>query len=359
MKHRQVRIKGAGVVNRDGHTVGIDIGATSVRAAVLTQGTLDGRASVTSAGAGTVALEPGVVVNGVVQEPSAVTAALKQLWHDGKFECRNVIVGIANPQVLVRDVTVPDLNPQQRAKALPFQAREVVAFPDRGGRARLLPARRPRPGDRLIHGLLVAAPREPVLAAVRAVERAGLHVARVDLSALGVAARDRQRATASRPSSIIGAHLTTDRHPRPRRAEAGPHHGTRWRADDRRAVRPARHDAGGRRGPQAGRGPAQTAHEFNRALADALRPLMAEIRTSIQYFRTMNDNAGVDRMSITGGRRTCAGLAELMTEQIGLPVREIDPLQHVRNRHASRSVTDPAAQHASAVAVGLAMGAAA
>ena len=65
----------------------------------------------------------------MVVDQAVVTAALKELWQAYKFECRNVILGITNQQLVVRDMTMPNLSPDQRAKALPFQAREIVALP--------------------------------------------------------------------------------------------------------------------------------------------------------------------------------------------------------------------------------------
>ena len=38
-------------------------------------------------------------------------------------------------------------------------------------------------------------------------------------------------------------------------------------------------------------------------------------------------------MSLTGGGSVLRGIAGALTEQIGLPTRVVDPLQHVRNRH--------------------------
>ena len=359
MKHRLVRLKGAGVVNRDGHTIGIDLGATAVRASVLAQGTMDGRPSVTTHGVGIVPLEPGVVVNGVVHEPAAVAAALKQLWQANKFECRNVILGIANTQVVVRGVTIPDLNPQQRAKALPYQARDVVAFPIEEAILDFCQLGTPDPETSMVHGLLIAVPQEPVRTAVAAVERAGLHVARVDLSALGLL-----RSVASEQPAVeaivdIGAQLTTVViHDRgiPKLVRTLLRGGQQLTDEiaDRLGVPPLEVEL-----RKCHEGMHANLPGFNRALVDGLRPLMAEIRSSVQYYRTTHDGANVDRMSITGGGSHLIGMDELMAEQIGLPVLPGDPLQHIRNRHAHRPVNDPDASPASAVALGLAMGAAA
>src|SRR6185437_6333547 len=129
MKHRQVGVGKSGVLNPDGHAIGVDLGASAVRAAVLAPGTLDGRPSVTAHGLGEVPLPPGAVVNGVVCDQGAVTRALSELWQVNKFECRTVILGLTNQQVVVRDLKLPNLPPDQLAKALPFQAREIVPIP--------------------------------------------------------------------------------------------------------------------------------------------------------------------------------------------------------------------------------------
>ena len=85
MKHRQVGLSKVGVLNTDGHAIGLDIGATAVRAAVLTPGTLDGRPSVTIHGAALRTLAPGVVVNGVVTEPAALTRRSRNSGPKNKF----------------------------------------------------------------------------------------------------------------------------------------------------------------------------------------------------------------------------------------------------------------------------------
>lgn len=359
MKHRQVAISRAGVLNNDGHAIGLDIGATGVRAAVLVPGILEGRPSVTMHAEGQVALPPGTVVNGVVQRPAPLTAAIKQLWHDNKFECNRVILGIANQQVVVRDLTVPDLTPQQRAKALPFQAREIVALPIDQVVLDFCPLSEADPLTNTITGLLLATPREPVLNAVAAVERAGLKVGRVDLSSLGVLRSIGDEDLTIEALVDLGAHLTTivihDRGvPKVVRTLArGGQEITEQLAE--RAGKSVE-DAElakceiGLLGDEPG---------FTRTLSDALRPLIAEIRTTLQYFRSLHDGAVVTRMSLTGGGAALPGIAERLSDQLGLPIRVVDPMQHVRNRYAHKPTHGVGSSTLSAVSVGLAMGASA
>jgi type IV pilus assembly protein PilM len=360
MKHRQVGLNKVGALNSDGHTIGLDIGATAVRATVLAPGMLDGRPSVTVHGIGTLPLAPGVVVNGAVQEPAALTAALKQLWQVNKFDGHNVILGIANPQVLVRDITIPALSPQQQAKALPFQARDIVALPVDQVVLDFCQLEPADPETNMMNGLLLATPREPVLAAVNAVEKAGLKVARVDLSAFGMLRSIGDEHLAVEAIVDLGAHLTTivihDRGvPKLVRTLArGGHELTSVLAERMSIPEQDAERAKFEEGLEA------TDPDQRRMLRDALRPLVAEIRTSVQYFRSMHDNASIERMSLTGGGSALRGIDVAIAEQIGLPTRVVDPMQHVRNRHASKHARAGDLLHDfSAVAIGLAMGAAA
>ncbi len=359
MRHRQIGVGRAGVLNSDGHAIGLDIGATAVRAAVLAPGTLEGRPSVTVHGVGQVDLPAGTVTNGVVQQPENLTSALRQLWSENKFECRHVILGVANPQVLVRDLTVPNLDAERRAKALPFQAKEVVALPIDEVVLDFCQLGEPDPETDMVSGLLVATPREPILTAVRAVEKANLKVARVDLSSFGTLRAIGDENLAVEAVVDFGAHLTTvvvHDHGVPKLVRTLAQGGEKLTLSlaERMGIPPAEAEQAkrehGLEGPN---------EELSRALRECLRPLMAEIRTSISYFRSGNDNVAIDRVSLTGGGAWMSGVAGALTDQLGVPTRRVDPMQHIRNRAAKEIRSVLPGNGASSAAVGLAMGAAA
>ena len=196
-------------VNRDGHAIGLDIGATSVRAAILAFGATGTQPSVTVHGVGSVPLRAGAVINGVVMDPGAVTDALKTLWTTGGFNCKRVILGVANPQVVVRPLEIPDLTDAQRAKALPFQARDLIALPLDQVILDYAQVGPPDPRTGTVSGLLIATPRVPVLAAVEAIEKAGLRVARVDLASFGALRSIADQHLGVQAVIDVGAHLTS------------------------------------------------------------------------------------------------------------------------------------------------------
>jgi type IV pilus assembly protein PilM len=360
MKHRQICNPKIGIVNPDGHAIGVDIGATSVRAAILSHGTTDGRPSVSVHGCGQVELPPGAVLNGVVCDQNAVTAALRQLWAQNHFECRNVILGITNQQTVVRDLAMPQLPPDQLVKALPYQAREVVPLPLDQALIDWLPLGEADAATGMVPGLLIATPRQPVLVAVRAVENANLQVARVDLASFAALRSIADENHGVEAVVDIGAHMTNiiiHRHGVPKVVRCVARGGQELteRIVDRVGLDNDRAETAKRlQGLQA------TNRNFTDALSEGLRPLLAEIRGSIHYFGTTEDSLPVERLSLTGGGAALPGLADLLGEHLSMPAGVVAPMQHVRNRLASKELQQEEAElSATAVSVGLAMGAAA
>jgi len=356
MKHRQVGLNKVGAINPDGHSIGIDIGATAVRAAVLAPGTHEGRPSVTVHGLGSVALPIGAVVNGVIMDPVTVTAALRQLWQAARFECDHVILGITNQQVVVRDMTIPNLEPAERAKALPFQAKEVVALPMDQVLIDFAQLGDPDPETNMVSGLLVATPRLPVLTAVEAVERAGLKIARVDLSSFATLRSIADARLAVEAVIDIGAHMTSivihnQGVPKVVRTVARGGQELTEKLADKLSISHSEAEIAKRENGLSG-----SDRKVTDALAEITRPLLAEMRSSIHYFGSANTGAQLERISLTGGSSALLGIADVLSEQIGVPAGTVSPMQHIRNRHVNKQ-SEESEVHASAVSVGLAMGA--
>jgi len=359
MKHRQIGNPKIGIVNPDGNAIGIDLGATSVRAAILAHGTTAGRPSVSVHGIGHIDLPVGAVVNGVVCDQNAVTVALKRLWADNRFECRNVILGITNQQVVVRPLDMPQLPPEQIAKALPFKAREVVPLPLDQALIDWIPL-----GDavsnEMVAGLLIATPRQPVLAAVQAIEKAGLQVARVDLSSFAALRAIADESCGVEAVVDIGAHMTNiviHNHGVPKVVRAVTRGGQELteRIMDATGLEPERAEEAKRL-----QGLTASNRNFIDIISDGLRPLLAEIRSSIHYFGATEGGATVQRVSLTGGGSALPGLAQLLGEHLSIQTDVVAPMQHIRNRLASKEIQKEDTElSATAVALGLAMGAAA
>jgi len=263
--------------------------------------------------------------------------------------------------VVVRPLQIPDLTAQQRAKALPFQAKEIIALPLDEVVLDYAQVGDPDPETGMVSGLLIATPRGPVLAAVKCVERAGLTVARVDLSSFGALRSIGDEHLSVQAVIDLGAHLTSiviHDHGVPRfvrtLARGGQELTDLLMADlelSQGVAEQVKREVGitGRHDPAA------------EALHIGVRPLLAEIRSSINYFRA-GGSAELEGISLTGGGSALPGLAAALSSENGVPTRLVPPMQHLGDRASDHGgpdgtgMPDPAA---TAVSIGLAMGAAA
>lgn len=363
---RQRATANVSIVNPDGHVIGLDIGATAVRAAILAPARSDDPDSqMTIEDMGEAPLPDGTVIDGVVSQPVNLTRVLTEMWKQYDFGCRRVIIGISNAQVVVRALQMPRLPPDQLMRALPFQAREVVALPMDKALLdfRALPETEEESYGDVINGLLIASPRQPVLTVVRAVEAAGLRIARVDLGSFAALRSSASPALEAEAVVDIGAQVTNiviHRYGVPAVVRTVGRGGQQLteRLMERTGVNGVEAEIVKRE-----TGLSSPDSEAGLILATAVRPLLADIRSSMQYFTTTNPTAPLERISLTGGGAHLPGLVEALAADTGITCRVVSPLQHV---HCS--VPPPDGRYddiddtlypVSAVSVGLALGAAA
>ena len=83
--------------------VGVDIGSTSIKAVQIK---ISGK-KVTVVKAAEIPLKVGVVVAGEIKDIEELSNAINELWKVGKFTTKNVTVGLANQQILVRELVLP------------------------------------------------------------------------------------------------------------------------------------------------------------------------------------------------------------------------------------------------------------
>src|SRR5438132_1234638 len=108
------------------NVIGLDIGTSYVTAVELR---VDGNSNATLERFARVALDDGIMREGEVADPMALGDAIKRLWEVGKYSHRNVIIGVANQRLFVRQIEVPKLDDADMETALRFEASEHVPVP--------------------------------------------------------------------------------------------------------------------------------------------------------------------------------------------------------------------------------------
>jgi type IV pilus assembly protein PilM len=337
------------------HHIGVDVGSTSIRAVEATRS----KDRTIISNFGQALLPDGAVVGGVVKDDRAVTAALRQLWTAHNFKSRSIILGVTHQQVVVREVEVSNLPAKELKQSLPFQVRDVLPLAPDQALLDFYPLERPGRSD-TVRGLLIAAPKEAVINTVHAVERAGLRVDQVDLACFAALRAAGRMAYDTEAIIDIGANGTnivihTDGVPQiVRTIPRGGGEITRL-ISTRLGMPPAEAELQKCRvGLNRGEGAESAAVVY-----EAIRPLVGEIRSSLNYYSASKPGEPVRRLALVGGAALLPGLVEELEDELGVETFLSDPLQRVTDsRRGGRHDILGRFSSSAAVSIGLTLGAA-
>lgn len=296
--------------------VGLEISNSAVRIAEVSA--TGGRPKVLNLGQ--VRLPPRAVVDGGVVDSAAVTEAIRRCVKECGFNVKEVHLGVGGLRAITRELEMPQVPENELDSAVRLQALDVIPFPA----DRTLLSARPlgrvappeghtdkRPNQRV---LVAAAHRDLVEPLVEVVAKAGLVPASVDLSSSALVRGMHDPATdGSGPQAIvsIGSGLTTFVvH------ENGSPHFVRTIAEGGDSVTAAIagaldipiEDAERMKRRLYESGPATRA--ASTAAYEATASLIAELRSSVEYYSTLTGTSEIRRMLLTGGGSQLAGLAE-------------------------------------------------
>jgi type IV pilus assembly protein PilM len=339
-------------------SIGLDVGSAFIRAVEVTRS----KDRPTIDKFGQVALPEGAMVGGVVKDQHAVAGALRELWAEQKFRSKSVRLGITHQQVVVREVEIADLPEKDMRQALPHQVRDAIPLPVEQAILDFYPLGKGEKHN-MVRGLLVAAPKEAIIDTVGAVEKAGLHVEKVDLACFAVLRAVAAPADGAEAIIDIGANGTlfvVHRAGVPEIVRTIPRGGDEITQLLSSRLNLSIGDAEKLkyRVGTLSDGTAETS-ETAGAVNEALRPLLSEIRSSINYYVNGGADRRVERVTLVGGGAQLPGLRAELADATDLPVVVGDPLQYVgAARHRGERDELFQLRASSAVSVGLILGAA-
>ncbi len=361
---------GRGGQRRSGKVVGLKIGASQLAAAVVED--QNGRPELVELARSP--LEAGIVVDGEIRDPEALTHALRAFFADHKLPTKDVRIGIASNRIGVRTFEIAGVEDGARFdNAVRFKAHEVL--PIAGSESvldyRVLDERQSPTGETIRRILLVVAPRDQVAPYAEAAQRAGLKLAGIDLESLGLLRAfvepqnpgDRKATDTATVVVAIGHEASTLMV-----SGGGVCEFTRvfdWGGTTLQEaitqeldVRPAEAATILRHLSLAGNSSRieglddDARNKAVEAVRLRLTPFARELVSSLQFYQTQPDSLGIGEIVITGGASQLDGLADALHQMIGVAVRVGDPLQRV----AARKGVETGFEHvigSLAVAIGL------
>ena len=338
--------------------VGLDIGTHGVHVSEVSVGRGGVRRLVNF---GMAELPVGAVNDGEVVDVGTVANTITALMDATGIKTKDVVLGVANQRVFVRQVELPWMDPEQLRESLAFQVQEYLPIPVEEAELDFFVLDEPYVGEeRLSRLLLVGAQREMIQAHVDAVELAGYRPTVIDLNALALLRTLRTEAPlAGERSEVlidIGAGVTNivvHEAGVPRFARTlilggddltnGIAEELDVPADEAARLKHATGLVGGD-DPVA------------RAIAQRAQPFLEEIRGSLDYYRAQG-GAQMSQVLLCGGGSLLLGLAERMEQELRLPVAVGEPLSHLEV--ADTSLDDEqlrAVEPLLATSIGLAIG---
>ncbi|HVV75535.1 MAG TPA: type IV pilus assembly protein PilM [Mycobacteriales bacterium] len=316
-----------------GNAVGLDIGTSGVRAAELTVG----KGPATLHRFGQVALPVGAVRDGEVVNVTAVTEAIKHLWSTAKFSTKRVVLGVANPKVIVRQVDLPYMSDSELRKSLPIHVQDFIPIPVEQAILDFHPieAVTNENGVQSMRVLLVAALRDMINTALSAVTGAGLQPVQIDLTPFAVLRSLAQvDQVGAQPSAHNGAEAIVDvgatvtnivihQNGVPRFVRIllmGGDHVTD--AVSERLGVPFEQAVAVKQqlGMSPVRGEIVSEHPAARVIEASATSYLEEIRGSLDYYLAQPASLPISRIVLSGGGARLGGLAQRLAAASRLPV---------------------------------------
>jgi len=348
--------------------IGLDIGTTHVRAAEVVFGT-GGRganAQPTLVRYGEVALPPGAVRDGEVDDQGTVAAALRHLWASTKFPSRDVNIGVGNQRVVVRELDLPWMPLAQIRASLPFQVQELLPMSTDEALLDYYPTGELNgPSGRLVHGMLVAATKDTVRSNVLAVESAGLRPMMVDLNPFALMRAIVRGDLVERTVAVvdIGARVTQvviAAHGMPQFVRMLPSGGQNVSDAVASALGVSGSDAENvKREVGIGYAVGPDLAAAAEAVNSVVRPLIEAVRNTFVYYAGNHPGAGIDVVVLTGGGSHLPGFGQYLSSASRLPVTIGDPLAAIKVARAVASDELTRQSSLMALPLGLAFGVAA
>ena len=340
--------------------VGVDVGSTAVRAAeVATNGH-----GPTLVRAGQVPLPPGAVQSGEVRDPAVVADALRELWHIGKFSTRDVVLGVANQRMAVREVTLPWLAAKEMRAALPFQIQEFVPIPvDDAVLDYEVIEEIEVDGRKMARLLLVAAQKAMVQQMIDAAEAARLSPVGLDLVPFAVMRSVGDGAVFEDDGDDeavlnVGGDVTSiciHKKGLPRFVRILPAGGADVTSAIVRGTGVTTEQAEAiKRGRSADVSP-ETLEEARTTMAARMAALVDEVRSSLDFYESQSRGARIRRVLVTGGGSLLEGFIESLNERVPAEVTRGRPFGRINVPAQMETPEMAAVEPLLAVAIGLAI----
>lgn len=318
-------------LGRKKDTVGLDIGASSVKAVQLART----RGGYELVRLGIAPLHPETIVDGVIMDSGTVMSAIQKIFTENQIKSKDVVVAVSGHSVIVKKIKLAKMKPEELEEAIPFEAEQYVpyAVEDVNLDFQVLESTAPEANEMDV--LLVAVKKDIINDYLSIISTAGLQAVVVDVDAFALQNAfeiayelDREQvvglvnlgAAVMNINILLGgvSEFTRD-------SALG---GNRYTESIQKMLGLSYEQAETLK--LGGEVDGRSFEDARPAIDMVNTELSGEIRRSFDFFRSSSHSDTIHRVILSGGCARLPGLVEFLSENLEIPCEVANPLRNIK-----------------------------
>jgi type IV pilus assembly protein PilM len=326
-------------LGRSKNVVGLDIGASSVKAVQLKRG----RGGSELVKLGVAPLHPETIVDGVIMDSGTVISAIQQIFSENQIKTKDVVVAVSGHSVIVKKIQVGKMKPEELEEVIPMEAEQYVpyAIEDVNLDFQVLESTNPEANEMDV--LLVAVKKDIINDYLSIISTAGLRAVVVDVDAFALENAFEESYELDKEQVVglvnLGAAVMNINILQGGMSEFtrdSPLGGNRYTESIQKMLGLSYEQAEKLKlGEEVeGKRFADTQPAIDMVNAE----VVGEIRRSFDFFRSSSHSDTIHRVYLSGGCARLPGLVEYLSENLEIPAEVANPLRKIK---ADKKKFDP------------------
>lgn len=318
-------------LGRKKDTVGLDIGASSVKAVQLAKT----RGGYELVRLGIAPLHPETIVDGVIMDSGTVISAIQKIFTENQISSKEVVVAVSGHSVIVKKIKLAKMKPEELEEAIPFEAEQYVpyAVEDVNLDFQVLESTNPEANEMDV--LLVAVKKDIINDYLSIISTAGLQTVVVDVDAFALQNAfeiayelDREQVVGlvNLGAAVMNINILQGGISEFTRDSALG--GNRYTESIQKMLGLSYEQAEALK--LGGEVEGRTFEDARPAIDMVNTELAGEIRRSFDFFRSSSHSDTIHRVILSGGCARLPGVVEFLSENLEIPCEVANPLRNIK-----------------------------
>jgi type IV pilus assembly protein PilM len=318
-------------LGRKRETVGLDIGASSIKAVQL----MADRGGHELVRLGIAPLHPETIVDGVIMDSGTVISAIQQILTENQIKTKDVVVAVSGHSVIVKKIKVARMKPDELEEAIAFEAEQYVPYAIEDVNLDFQVLGSPNEEASEMDVLLVAVKKDIINDYLSIISTAGLSAVVVDVDAFALqnafeityeVDRNQVVGLVNLGAAVMNINILRGGVSEFTRDSALG--GNRYTESIQKILGLSYEQAENLK--LGGKVDGRTFEDARPAIEMVNTELAGEIRRSFDFFRSSSPSDTIHRVVLSGGSARLQGLVEYLSESLEIPCEVANPLRNVK-----------------------------